>query len=97
MTHKNIFCNCQMRVRCWMLIYGCDSRCLSVLRSSELHFFTVQEHFTFFCFMYTGNYLNKRTFSGTVFTHERMNLAGFQLKLYIIQRFHTRKNLCNSF
>ena len=97
MAHKNIFCNSQMRIGCRMLIYCRNSGCLGILRSSELHFFAVQEHFTLFCFMYTGNYLDKRTFSGAVFAHERMNLAGFQLKLHIIQCLYTRKNLCNSF
>ena len=80
-----------------MLIYGCNTCLLSILRTLEVNLLSVQEHLTFFCFMYSGNNLDKRRFTSTILTHQCVNLTRLELELYIIQSFDTGEYLRNTF
>ena len=44
-----------------------------------------------------GQNLHQRRFSGAVFADQRMDLAGAQLELCVIQRTHAWKTLVDSF
>ena len=47
--------------------------------------------------MYSGNNLDKRRFTSTILTHQRVNFARFKLELYIIQSFDTGEYLRYTF
>ena len=60
-----------------MLINGCNPCCLCILWSLKVYLLTKKIHLTLFCFMYTGNNLNKGRFTCTIFAHQCMNFTGF--------------------
>ena len=97
MTDKNVLSDTQRRVSRRMLINSSNTRRQSILRSFEMYLLAVQVHVALFCRMNTCDNLDERRFARSVLSHQSMYFSAAELKLHVIQRFHTGENLGNTF
>ena len=84
LTHEDILCNSQIRERGNVLVNSCNTHLSGIGCVTECHSLTFQQHGTAVRLMNTCDNFNKGGFTGSVFTHQSMDLTFFQLKLHTV-------------
>ena len=92
-TDKDVFRHAQVGVCSNMLINSSNTCVLGITGGFELHHIAIKTHFAFFGLVNAHDDLNESGLACAVFTHQCMDLTGFQIKLHIVQRLNTGEDL----
>ena len=87
----HIFRNGTCKHRLQLLVHHGYAVFHRFIRIVDFHFLPIQKNFPLIHLVNTKKALHQSGFSCSIFPHEGMNRSRTDRKLYIIQRFNTRK------
>src|SRR5471030_3407496 len=88
-----VFSDGQIRTQVYFLVKRPDSGCFRVERGGEIDNFAAKPYLAGIVCMDAGEYVDKCRFTGAVLAHQRMDFAGKQTEVDVLQRLDARERL----